>query len=75
MSLKKLRWSSAAAAGVFVARAGCDASISDFRGRAVSEEVYAGRGKLVYGKQYRVVDLPGLWVAGKHSRQPPVSYF
>ena len=47
--------------------AGCDASLSDFHGNAVSEEVYADRGKLVYGKQYRVVDLPGVWVAGKHS--------
>ena len=46
---------------------GCDSSLSDNHGRAVCEEVYAGRGKLIFTKQYRVVDLPGLWVAGKDS--------
>src|SRR6218665_2873850 len=48
---------------------GCDASLSDFRGRCVSEEVYEGRGKLVFGNRYRVTDLPGLWAAGKFSLQ------
>jgi len=28
--------------------------------------VYADRGKLVFSNQYRVVDLPGLWVGGKY---------
>jgi len=43
---------------------GCNASLTD-RGRAVCEQVYEGRGKLVFKNHYRVVDLPGLWVGGK----------
>ena len=35
----------------------------------MSEEVYEGRGKLVFGNRYRVTDLPGLWAAGKFSLQ------
>ena len=33
-------------------------------GRAVNEEVYEDKGKLVFDKRYRQADLPGLWVAG-----------
>jgi hypothetical protein len=43
---------------------GCDASLTDPRGWTVSEEVYKDRGKLVFGKHYRMAELPGLWVAG-----------
>ena len=44
---------------------GGDPSLTDTRGRAVNEEVYEDKGKLVFDNKYRVADLPGLWVAGR----------
>lgn len=37
----------------------------DAEGRAVNEEVYEDKGKMVFDKKYRVADLPGLWIAGR----------
>ena len=37
----------------------------DSEGRAVHEEVYKDKGKMVFDKKYRIADLPGLWVAGE----------
>ena len=42
-----------------------DAHLADKSGRAVNEEVYQDKGKLVFDKRYREADLPGLWVAGE----------
>ena len=44
---------------------GGDASLTDLKGRAVNEEVYEDKGKLVFDNKYRQADLPGLWVAGE----------
>ena len=44
---------------------GGDPSLTDTSGRAVNEEVYEDKGKLVYDNKYRIADLPGLWVAGR----------
>lgn len=44
---------------------GCNPMMCDLEGRAVNEEVYEDKGKLVFDKKYRVADLPGLWVAGE----------
>ena len=46
---------------------GGDPSLATPDGRAVNEEVYEDKGKLVFDKRYRQADLPGLWVAGKIS--------
>ncbi len=45
---------------------GGDPSLTTPEGKAVNEEVYEDKGKLVFDKHYRQADLPGLWVAGKH---------
>ena len=44
-------------------RLGADSTICDKQGRAVFEEVYEDRGKLVFRRKYRLADLPGLWAA------------
>ncbi len=43
---------------------GGDPALTTQCGRTVNEEVYEDKGKLVFDKQYRLADLPGLWVAG-----------
>ncbi len=48
---------------------GGDPSLASPDGRAVNEEVYEDKGKLVFDKRYRQADLPGLWVAGQY-KQP-----
>lgn len=54
--------------GVCAGVIGCDAALGDVHGRCVSEEVYEGRGKLVFGKKFRISDLPGIWASGETFR-------
>lgn len=44
-------------------RVGSDPSIAALDGSTVSEQTYEDRGALVFGRKYRIQDLPGLWAA------------
>ena len=43
---------------------GGDSALSTREGRAVNQETYEDKGKLVFDRRYRPADQPGLWVAG-----------